>query len=105
MLNAAIYGLGRWGNRLVESVQGSAKFRFVKGRSRQAGTHKGLSRTAGIKVVSCYGRVLKGPEVNAVGLATPHSLHMKQIIEAAKAGKHGFVEKPFTLTRYAAEKA
>jgi predicted dehydrogenase len=30
---------------------------------------------------------------------------VKQIIQAAKAGKHVFVEKPFTLTRKTAEKA
>src|SRR5499426_66833 len=105
MLNAAIYGLGRWGNRLVESVQGSAKFRFVKGISREPDKHKEFSQKTGVKVVSSYGRVLKDPEVNAVVLATPHSLHMKQIIQAAKAGKHVFVEKPFTLTRKTAEKA
>ncbi len=105
MLNAAIYGLGRWGNRLVESVQGSTKVRFVKGISREPDKHKEFSQKTGVKVVSSYGRVLKDPEIHAVVLATPHSLHMKQIIQAAKAGKHVFVEKPFTLTRKTAEKA
>src|SRR5439155_1522763 len=33
----------------------------------------------------------------AVVLATPHSLHAGQIIAAAKARKHVFVEKPFAL--------
>jgi predicted dehydrogenase len=105
MLNAAIYGLGRWGNRLVESVQGSSKFRFVKGISREPEKHKQFSQKTGVKVVSSYGRILKDPEIHAVVLATPHSLHVKQIIQAAKAGKHVFVEKPFTLTRKTAEKA
>lgn len=105
MLNAAIYGLGRWGSRLVESVQGSEKFRFVKAISREPEKHKEFSQKTGIKVVSAYGRVLKDPEINAVVLATPHSLHVKQIIQAAKAGKHVFVEKPLTLTRKTAEKA
>ena len=105
MLNAAIYGLGRWGNRLVESVQGSSKFRFVKGISREPEKHKEFSQKTGVKVVSSYGRILKDPEIDAVVLATPHSLHVKQIVQAAKAGKHVFVEKPFTLTRKTAEKA
>jgi predicted dehydrogenase len=105
MLNAAIYGLGRWGNRLTESVQGSTKIRFVKGISREPEKHKEFSQKTGVKVVSSYGRVLKDPEIHAVVLATPHSLHVKQIIQAAKAGKHVFVEKPFTLTRKTAEKA
>jgi predicted dehydrogenase len=105
MLRAAIYGMGRWGNRLVESVQGSNKIRFVKGISRNPASHKEFTEKTGIKVVSSYGRVLKDPEIDAVVLATPHSLHMKQIIQAAKAKKHVFVEKPITLTRKTAEKA
>jgi len=105
MLNAAIYGLGRWGNRLVESVQGSSKIRVVKGISRDPEKHKEFSQKTGIKVVSSYGRVLKDPEIGAVILATPHSLHLKQIQQAAKAGKHVFCEKPLTLTRKTAEKA
>ena len=105
MLRAAIYGLGRWGNTLVESVRESEKFRFVKGISRTPESHKEFSQKTGIKVVSSYGRVLNDPEIDAVVLATPHSLHLKQIAQAAKAGKHVFVEKPMTLTRKTAEKA
>jgi len=105
MLKAAIYGLGRWGNRLTESVQGSEKIRFVKAISREPEKQTEYSQKFGVKVVSSYGRVLKDPEIGAVVLATPHSLHVKQIIQAAKAGKHVFVEKPMTLTRKTAEKA
>ena len=105
MLNAAIYGLGRWGNTLVESVKDSEKIRFVKAISRTPENHKEFSKTTGIKVVSSYGRVLKDLDIDAVVLATPHSLHPKQIAQAAKAGKHVFVEKPMTLTRKSAEKA
>src|SRR4029079_6227156 len=105
MLKAAIYGLGRWGNRLVDSVQGSEKIRFMKGISRDPSKYKEFSQKTGVKVVSSYGRVLKDPEIDAVVLAPPHSLHMKQIIQAPKAGKHVLVEKPMTLTRKTAEKA
>jgi predicted dehydrogenase len=105
MLRAALFGMGRWGNRLAESVQGSEKFRFVKGLSREPERHKEFSQRTGIRVISSYGRVLNDPEIDAVVLATPHTLHMKQIIQAARAGKHVFVEKPITLTRKTAAKA
>ena len=105
MLNAAIYGLGRWGNRLTESVQGSDKIRVVKAVTRTPDNHKDYAQKYGIKVLSSYGRVLNDPEIGAIILATVHSDHVKQIIQAAKAGKHVFVEKPFTLTRKTAEKA
>jgi predicted dehydrogenase len=45
-----------------------------------------------------YEDALADPEVDAVLLATPHSLHAEQIIAAAKAKKNVFVEKPMTLT-------
>lgn len=105
MLRAALFGLGRWGSRLAESVQDSGKFRFVKGLSREPDRHKEFSQRTGIRVISSYGRVLNDPAIDAVVLATPHSLHMKQIIQAARAGKHVFVEKPITLTRKSAAKA
>src|SRR5215475_8544659 len=45
-----------------------------------------------------YEDALADPQVDAVLLATPHSLHAAQIIAAAKAKKNVFVEKPMTLT-------
>ncbi len=105
MLRAAIFGAGTWGQRLVDAVQGSEKFRFVKGISREPKKHGEFTQKTGIKFVSSYGRVLKDPEIDAVVLATPHSLHHKQIIQAAKAGKHVYVEKPLALKRKNAQQA
>jgi predicted dehydrogenase len=105
MLAAAIYGLGRWGNRLVESVQKSKKIRIVKGISRDPQRHQEFSEKTGIALVGSYADVLQDPEIDAVVLATPHSLHHDQIVQAARAGKHVYVEKPITLTRATAEQA
>ena len=43
--------------------------------------------------------------VEAVVLATPHSQHGDQTRKAAAAGKHVFIEKPFTLTAADAKSA
>jgi predicted dehydrogenase len=43
--------------------------------------------------------------MQADALATPHKQHAEQIIAAAAAGKHVFVEKPFTLSKASAEAA
>ena len=43
--------------------------------------------------------VFDNPDINAVLLATPHSLHAGQTARALNAGKHVFVEKPLSLTR------
>lgn len=105
MIKAAILGLGRWGNRLVDAVRASDRIRIVRGVSRDPDKHREFSQRTGIRVVSSYARVLRDPGIDAVLLATPHSLHLRQIVQAAKAGKHVYVEKPMTLTRSSAEKA
>jgi predicted dehydrogenase len=105
MLRVAIHGLGRWGNRLAESVQQSGKLRIVKGVSRQPEKHRDFSERSGIPLIGSYADVLSDPGIDAVLLATPHSQHHQQIVAAARAGKHVFVEKPITLTRTSAEDA
>jgi predicted dehydrogenase len=105
MLKAAIYGMGNWGARLIDSVKASDKIRIVKGISRNPEKHSEFSAKTGTPVVSSYADVLKDPQIDAVVLATPHSLHHEHIVAAAKAGKHVFCEKPITLSRETAESA
>lgn len=45
-----------------------------------------------------YQDVLDDPQVEAVYIATPHHLHAKWTVAAARAGKAVLCEKPFTLT-------
>src|ERR1044071_894842 len=103
MLHCAIYGLGRWGNRLIDSVKSSDKIRIVRAVSRDPAKHAEFSAKTGIPVVASYEDVLKDPHIDAVLIATPHSLHRDHIVAAANARKHVYVEKPFTLTRATAE--
>src|SRR5260370_29012071 len=105
MINAAIVGLGWWGKTLVESVQGtSAEIRFVAGASRTASPElNAFADRQKLRLAESYDAVLADPSVQAVVLATPHSLHAQEVVAAAKAGKHVFCEKPFALTRRAAE--
>ncbi len=106
MLNAAIVGIGRWGQLLVDSVQGkSDAIRFVAGVTRTRSKAEEFCRTNGIDLRNDYDSVLKDAAVDAVVLATPHTQHEDQIVAAAKAGKHVFTEKPLTLTRASAERA
>lgn len=106
MIDAAIVGLGRWGRLLVDSVQGrSGRIRFIAATTRTPETAAGFCREHGIELHPDLESVLGDPAVDAVVLATPHSLHHGQIVAAARAGKHVFSEKPFTLTRDDAETA
>ena len=44
-------------------------------------------------------RILGDPEINAVALLTRHNQHARQVIDALRAGKHVYVEKPLCLTK------
>jgi predicted dehydrogenase len=102
MINAALFGLGRWGSVLLNSIQGpdvkkSSKIQVTTGIARSIDNYQDLAKTTGILLTSDFESVLANPEIDAVLLATPPFAHAEQVIKAAKAGKHVFVEKPFTL--------
>jgi predicted dehydrogenase len=106
MIDAAIVGLGRWGKTLVEAVQGkSGQMRFTRAVSRDPGRLRDYAAKHRLDVVGALEQVLADPEIDAVVLATPHSLHCEQIIAAAAAGKAVFCEKPLTLSKAEAERA
>ena len=91
MIDAAIVGLGRWGRALVESVQGESKqLRFVLGIEPDAGAAREFAARHGFKLSTDYGEALSDLAVGAVVLATPHSLHLEQVLAAARAGQQVF---------------
>jgi predicted dehydrogenase len=106
VINAGIVGLGWWGRTLVEAVSGgqSEEINFVAGAAR---THtddlKAFAKEHQFELYDSYEKLLQHPKLDAVVLATPHSLHVEQVVAAAKAGKHVFCEKPFALTGAEAE--
>jgi len=106
MINAAIVGIGRWGQYLVTSVQGKSEhIRFTAGVTRTKSKAEAFCSEQGIDLRDDYSELLNDPNIDAIVLATPHTQHEEQIVAAAKAGKHVFTEKPFTLDRPSAERA
>src|SRR5215468_9143348 len=108
MIKAGIVGLGWWGRTLVEAVSNgqSDEINFVAGAAR---THtddlKAFAKQQKFELYDSYEKLLKDPKVDAVVLATPHSLHVEQVVQAAEHKKHVFCEKPFALTQAGAERA
>ena len=106
MVNAAIIGLGRWGQLLVDSVyRCSNKIKFVAGVTRTPTRVQTFCKDRSIELHDQYQSLLIDSSIDAVVLATPHSLHFDQILAAANSGKHVFCEKPFCLDRASAAKA
>ena len=101
MLDTAIIGMGRWGQTLVDSVQGKndAGLRFVAGCTGRPERAAEWAARQGVRILPDFAAVLADPAVKAVAIASPHGMHADQVIAAARAGKHVFVEKPFTMTK------
>ncbi len=106
MINAAIVGLGWWGKTLVESAEHSDVIRFVAAATRTVTPEvEAFAKQKNLRLAADYQAVLVDTGIDAVVLATPHSMHAAQVIAAAAAGKHVYCEKPFTLTKREAEDA
>jgi predicted dehydrogenase len=106
MLEAAIVGLGRWGQNHVNSVQGaSSRVRFTRAVVNHPEKSREFAAKHGLALSSDYADLLKDPAIRLIVLATPNSLHPAQIVAAAKAGKHVLCEKPLALTHADAERA
>jgi predicted dehydrogenase len=106
VINAGIAGLGWWGKTLVEGVADSSDIKFVAGSARNhTDDIKAFAKQNAFTLYQSFEEMLKHPGLDAVVLATPHSLHVPQTIAAAQAGKHVFCEKPFALSGAEAREA
>ncbi|MGC1356980.1 MAG: Gfo/Idh/MocA family oxidoreductase [Xanthobacteraceae bacterium] len=105
MIKAGIVGLGWWGKTLVESGENSDAIKFVAGTTRTVTPEvEAFAKQKGLRLTADYQAML-AHDIDAVVLATPHSMHATQVMAAAAAKKHVYCEKPFTLTKPEAEDA
>ena len=106
MLDAAIIGLGRWGQNYVNSVQGaSTRLRFTRAVVRNPDKSREFADQHRLRLSTDYAELLADPAIKMIVLATPNSQHPDQVIAAAQAGKAVLCEKPLALTRADAERA
>jgi predicted dehydrogenase len=90
--------LGWWGKTLANSIQDSDKINVVMATTRTLNNIEVYCKEINAEMASSYDEIVNSDKVDAVILATPHSKHLEQIVQAVNNGKHVFVEKPITLT-------
>jgi predicted dehydrogenase len=95
VIEAAIFGLGRWGRSLVEASGG--RLRFTRAVEPDVAAASGFAARHGLQLEADAAATLADPAIRAVVLATPHSMHRAQVEAAAAAGKAVFCEKPLAL--------
>ena len=83
---------GVYANALADDTR-DTRFVGVAVGSRAAS----LAAQYGVEHLSSFESMLSRPDIDAVILATPHSVHLPETLAAARAGKHVFTEKPMGL--------
>jgi predicted dehydrogenase len=99
MVNVALIGFGWWGKNLAKAMEGErSKLRLAMIVTKEPSEASEYCQSNHIILSNEFDDALSNPQIQAIVLATPHSMHSDQIVAAAKAGKHVFCEKPLALT-------
>jgi len=91
-------GLGWWSEMLAEAATRSKRIQIAACHSKSAGKMVTFTGKYGGVSKKRYEDMVTDDAIDAVVLTTPNSAHAPQAIEAARNGKHIFVEKPIALT-------
>ena len=94
-----IVGVGRMGRRHAENLATRVPGASLVAACSPIGEELDWARNAlGVSAVhKDYAEMLGRKDVDAVFIVTPNTLHPQQIIEALRAGKHVFCEKPLSM--------
>ena len=104
MLNVGIIGLGGWGRRLVEAVQGkSDRLRFAAAVTGTPAKRAAFAAQHGIKLTGDLKTMLADAAIEAVVSSGPAGLHAVHSLAGLEAGKHVLAVKPMALKRADAE--
>jgi predicted dehydrogenase len=104
MINIGVIGYGYWGPNIVRnfgSLDG-AKVAAVCDRNPES-LDRARRANPQIHTTRDCGDILNATNIDAVAIITPVSTHYELSKQALLAGKHVFVEKPFTATVAQAE--
>jgi predicted dehydrogenase len=96
-LRVALLGSGYMGKTYAECISKyNTRGRLVAigGGSRAPA----LAAEYGVDFAPTYEAILARADVDAVLIATPHTAHIGQVVQAAAAGKHVLVEKPMATS-------
>src|SRR3989442_11142957 len=104
-VRVAVVGVGWWGRVLADAAGRGTGLGIAACTGRSPENRATFAQSYGCRDLASYEAVLADPEVEGVLITTPHSLHAEQVVAAAEAGKHVFVDKPFTLTLAEARRA
>lgn len=102
-LRVALMGLGGYATRVAEAMQSCKKAKLAGLVSGTPSKIETWQKKHAIPAKNCYNyenfdNLKDNPDIDAVYVITPNSLHHEQVIRCAKAGKHVICEKPMAIS-------
>jgi predicted dehydrogenase len=97
-VRVGVAGVGRWGAELVRGGRAAGAVTYVSCFGPTSENRARFAHAHGLRATDTWDELVADDDVEAIVVATPHSTHTELVLEAVDAGKHVFVEKPFTLT-------
>lgn len=105
-MQVGVIGCGYWGPNLIRNIAAHPEMK-VQAIADLRRERLNLIARQYPTITRCSadaGEVIRAPEIDAVVIATPVSSHFALAMDALEAGKHVFLEKPFTATVEQAER-
>jgi len=85
-------------NILLPRMKKIKDIRLIKVATTSGPSSNHVARKFGfLSATTDYRKILEDESIGSVIITTPHHLHGKMVLEALRAGKHVFVEKPLCL--------
>lgn len=105
MIKIALIGCGYWGGRVLNAILKAPWLELVSVYDKDSSRLEQLRRTYGdfFTYADSYQEILKDTSIDAVALTVSTVAHFEMAEKALAAGKHIFIEKPFTETLAQAE--
>lgn len=101
-LRIVFCGLGSYANRCAEAIKDCKNVKLVGAISGTPSKLADWQTKYGISKENCYSyetmdAIKNNPNIDAVYITTPNSLHHSQTLKVAAAGKHVLCEKPMAI--------
>ena len=103
-LRVGVIGYGYWGPNIVRNLFGIDTCKVTAISDKNAASLEKATRTyPSVRTTMDANEVITASDVDAVAIITPVWTHYELAKKALEAGKHVFLEKPFTATSKQAE--
>lgn len=99
MITIGVIGYGYWGPNLVRNFSETPGLKVAcVSDLRAERLERVTARYPTVQTTVNHAELIKNPAIDVVAIATPVFSHFDLAMQALKAGKHVFVEKPLTMS-------